>query len=117
MTPITIEPARADHFVRLNGRPPALTSRAIAAVRGDEVLGIAGVYPKGEYLAMFFDRKDELTKHRRVIVRGIRRVMEIAKRVGVPIVAKADPAIAGSASMLEHMGFKPYTGEIFIWRR
>ena len=94
---------------------PKQTMRAILAMDGEHVLGIAGIYRQDAALVLFGQISDELRAHRRVIVRAIRLVMKMATRVKIPIVAMADPEIDGSDILLEHMGFKPFQGRVYIW--
>lgn len=89
------------------------TVRAVAAVRGDQVLGIAGLYCDGLWTRMFSELTDELRRDKRALVRLARAVLELA-RPRAPVYAEADPRIPGSAKLLEHMDFRHERGDIYI---
>lgn len=95
---------------------PAKTVRAIAAVRGEEVLGVAGIYPSHAGWVMFAEFKDDIRADKRVMVRGIRALAAMVKRRNMAVAALADPEIQGSSTLLEHMGFQPAYGDVFVWQ-
>lgn len=106
-----IRPATAEDFVRLRASTPK-TARAYVAVRGEEVIGVGGVYRDGVSLVVFSELTDTLRKDRRTMVR--------LKRAVIPMIqprtlAFADPDIDGSDALLEHMGFEPLDGRIYQW--
>lgn len=93
--------------------------RAIAAVDGDRVLGVAGFYPKNGRLVLIAsiakDARAEISRHKRTLVRCARRVMGMVAALEMPVYAEADPHIDGSASLLVHLGFT-HTGQgIYTW--
>lgn len=90
------------------------TIRAVAAVRGEEVLGVAGLYCDGTWTRMFSALTDDLRRDRRGLVKISRAVMELA-RPRAPVYADADPEIEGSRKLLEHLGFKPVRGNLYVW--
>lgn len=90
------------------------TIRAVAAVRGEEVLGVAGLYCDGTWTQMFSALTDELRRDRRGLVKISRAVMDLA-RPRAPVYAEADPEIEGSRKLLEHLGFKPVRGNLYVW--
>lgn len=108
--------ATAEILERFYGDAPARTVRAIAAVRDDRVIGVAGVYADGSRLVMFSQLTDELRRDRRSIVRGIRRLTELARARRMPVHAVADAAIEGSERLLEHIGFQRVSPEVFVWQ-
>lgn len=109
-----IVPATAEMLERCGG-VPAKTVRAVAAVRGAEVIGVAGVYSSEAGWVMFADLTDELRADKRAIVRGIRAVLELVRRRRMVVVALADPEIRGSATLLEHIGFRRALGDAFLY--
>lgn len=110
-----IRPATAELLARFYGQAPTRTQRAVVAVDGERVIGVAGVYPDGARMVMFSELTDELKRDKRAIVRGIRAVRRLAP-AGVPVHALADPDIAGSEVLLEHMGFTPVHGRVYAWQ-
>jgi hypothetical protein len=83
------------------------TARVLAAVRGEEVLGIAGVCRTESGYLVFASLTDELRRDRRALVRGMRAVMALAKRCRGPLLATCDEKIPKAAEFLRHIGFVP----------
>lgn len=113
---IQIVPATVEMFERFVGEAPQRTVRAVAVVRDDEVLGIAGVCVDKCRLVMFSELSDELKKNKRAIARGIRALMRIAGRFNLPIYAVADKTIEGSDKLLEHLRFQKTVSGVYVWR-
>lgn len=90
------------------------SARVLAAVRGDQVLGIAGIYRAESGYVVFASLTDELRRDRRAIVRGVRAVFALARRCRAPLYATCDEAIPAAAGFLHHLGFVPGNGG--IWR-
>lgn len=109
-----IRPATVKHFERLKGTPPPKSARAFAAVRGEDVIGIAGVYRDGPSLVLFSELTDELRHDKRAGVRLKRAVMPLI--AGKLAYAQADPAIDGSDKLLLHLGFELCHGRTYQWR-
>lgn len=109
-----IRPATSDDFLRLNGEVPVRTARALSVVRGEDVIGIAGVYRDGWSLVAFSDFTDELRADKRSIVRLKRAFMPLLD--GHEVFAHADPEIEGSDVLLENLGFVPFDGRIYQWQ-
>jgi hypothetical protein len=106
-----ILPATVEHFDRLKGALP-MTARAFAVVRGEDVLGIGGVYRDGAIQVMFSELTDELRRDKRSLIRLIRSVKALLRPRAQ---AFADPEIKGSEALLEHMGFEPLVGRVYQW--
>src|SRR5690606_27629585 len=98
------------------GKPPMRSQRAYVALKGDRVIGVAGIYTDTERNVMFSDLTDELRKDKRAIVRGIRAVMRLAEKRDIPTCAYADPQIEGSGKLLEHMGFVHIKDGVYQWQ-
>lgn len=110
-----IVPATSEMIERLTGEAPAITVRAAAAVRGEEVIGVGGVYANESGWVMFSTLTDELRKDKRALVKLVRAVQRYIARCPMGVVATADPAIKGSDVLLEHMGFQRVQGDIYLW--
>lgn len=106
-----IRPATMEHFERLKSSP-LKTARAFAVVRGEDVIGIGGVYRDGASLVLFSELTDELRKDKRSLIRLVRAVTPMLRP---RTLALADPDIDGSDVLLEHMGFEPFEGRIYQW--
>lgn len=107
--------ATPELLTRFYGHPPKRTMRAVAAVRGERVIGIAGIYPDGHRQVMFSELTDEIRADRRAIVRGIRAVTELARARGTAVHARA-AEVDGAERMLEHIGFVKVHPEVFVWK-
>lgn len=90
------------------------TVRAIAAVENGEVLGVTGFYPQEGHLVIFADiapkARAEICRHKRTLIKCAWKVLGMAMRRRMPIVATADPEIEGADRLLEHLGFAPHNG-------
>lgn len=89
------------------------TFRAIAARKGDETLGIGGVYYDSGSVIAFSVFKPEMNDHPQAKVRALRKILKI---MGTrPCLAMADPNIPGSAERLERLGFEHIEGNLYRW--
>jgi hypothetical protein len=109
---IEIRPATHEMLQRVSGDVPKRTARAIAAVRGDEVLGVGGVYREGTNLVLFSYMTDELRKNKRALIRALRAVTRLMRGT---VYSWADPEIKGSDALLKHMGFEHYRDGVYQW--
>lgn len=96
------------------GERPYKTMKAIACVEDGEVLAVGGycVLPHG--IAVFSEIKPEAMSKKKMIVKGTRMIMEMAKKAKLPIYAIAQPEIEGSCRLLEKLGFVEKEG-IYRW--
>ena len=108
-----IVPATAAMIRSLHAELPK-TVRAVAAVEGDRVLGVAGIYPQEGYLILFGaiapDTRAELHRHKRALLRCVWKVLGFAMQRRMPVFAVADEDIEGSDRFLRHLGFIPREG-------
>jgi hypothetical protein len=108
---IELRPATEADLRAFAGEAEMPTVKAIAGVRACDgaVLGIGGLRYAGEgkqrRLVLFLDLKPEGRKYRKAIVRGLRRVLEMAQ--GLPIIAVCDPSEPGAPALLRHIGLTP----------
>ena len=113
---IRILPATPNLLARTRVGRPAKTMRCLVAVDDtDKVLAVAGMYADGNRLVLFADLSDTLRQNKRALVRGWRALMSIAVKKNATVHAVADPQIAGSRALLEHMGFEHLTGDLYQW--
>lgn len=114
---ITIVPA-TDAMVRmrLKDRPQA-SIRAVAAVDGDQVLGVGGVYVDGTRLWLFANVDKSAWQDRRAVVKAYRAVLAFGRGLHMPIHAIPEEGNPQAVALLEHMGFKPIRpAPVYEWR-
>lgn len=104
---IAIRPATRADFQEFYGKAPSMTTRALAGENDEGLVGMAGYYLAGDVVAVFTDFREGLDK--RDIIRGARAVVNLAKKVGVDLIAKQD----SDNDALKHFGFEQ-DGE--VWR-
>jgi len=111
-----IVPATPELLERTRVGKPPMSMRALVGLdEHDNVVAVAGMYPAGHRMVLFADLTDQLRGNKRDLIRGIRALMELAAKRNAPVHALADPEIEGSRALLEHMGFKNLTGDLYAW--
>ena len=110
------EPADAAALTEFYGELPAETTRAVVARLDGRVVGIVGVAISGGYATLFSDTKPELAPYLRsmVILRAVRRSIDTAKGLGLPVLAW--PCLETGARLLAREGFRSDTAERGWWR-
>lgn len=108
---MTIEPATREQLLQLYTEIPK-TVRAFAAVDGDKVLGVAGVYQENGVQVCFAKLTDELRANKRMVVLGMRKVLGLFGSMVFAICDQNEPKAPG---LLRHVGFQPIKGEVYIW--
>lgn len=115
-----IVPATAEILTRLTSEPLPRTVRAIAAMEGDQILGATGYYPENGGLVIFCymskEMREQISRHKRTVVRCSRIVMGWALEKGMPIYAICDSRIKNAEVLLRHLGFEPDHQEVWQWR-
>ena len=109
-------PATAELWQRFFGRAEKRTVRALAMVRGEEVLGIGGYYVQDQCVVMFSDISEEGMKYRRLIVRGAYELLRTAAQRKLPAHVVPDPRILGAERFLAQLGFRPSDQGVWEWR-
>lgn len=102
------------------GKAPSNTFKGVVAVKGEEVIGIGGVFYMQSHLVAFSDMKPEMRKYKKSIVKGVRLIMKMVKEAGRPVYTIACPDEPTASKLLEGLGFKPTglrneIGETLIW--
>ena len=115
MTSTEILPATPELMRRFYGRMPRRTSEAIVAVRGDRVLGVAGIYRESGAAVAFSELSDELKADKRALVRGARTLTLMLERGGRDVYAMKGDA-QGADVLLRHIGFEPAEMGAWVWR-
>lgn len=109
---IAIIPATIEHYRALYGDNPPFTMRAMTAVEGDRVLGMAGVYDENGNQVVFAKLTDELKGNRKAVLRGARKVMAMFDK---RVFALCDPNLETADGFLRHFGFKPVGKGVYQW--
>jgi hypothetical protein len=113
---ITIVPA-TQAMCSSRGLLPNPTVRAVAAIDGDKVLGIGGVYLDGTRLWLFAEVEKEAWQDRRAVVKAYRAVLAFGRGLHMPIHAIPEEGNPQAVALLEHMGFKPIRpAPVYEWR-
>ncbi len=99
------------------GHLGAKTVRAFVAVRGSNVVGIAGVLYSHGLTPVLFSWADRTAMSTRDVVLGARYFL--SQGLTFPAVALAEPNIAGSKRFLVKLGFRHLAsmseGEVYAW--
>ncbi len=103
--PATEELVARFYAERPDGRPK-VTTRSVVAVKDGKPVGIGGFIVERDAgrVVLFGDLTDELRSDKRLLVRGYRAVLDMAKAYGLRIHSYAEPTIDGSEKLLSHMG-------------
>jgi len=112
---ITVDYASGEDIERLMGERPAKTVRAVAIKEGDEVLGIACLFVDETRQGVLAEFTDRARADKRAMVRLYRMMVELAKRAKLPTYAQARPDIPKAKEFLEHIGFKHFFGDNYVW--
>lgn len=114
----TVTLATPELLEQFYGAPPARSIRAVVAVKDDQVIGVAGVYPDPRHgrQIMFSDLTDTLRAEKRAIVKGYRMVLERLVRPGIPVQTLVDNDIKGADVLLQHIGFRHIARGIYQWQ-
>lgn len=113
---IKVVPATYDMVRSFYGHGLAHSMRALAAVRGEEVLGVVGVYPEHGRQVIFMDVKDELRSHPMAFARGSKVVMRWLRESRMPTHAMCDETIEAAERFLERLGFRRIHKQLFEWQ-
>jgi hypothetical protein len=104
---VVFRPATAEDAERYYGRRPPLSFKGFVAVRGNEVLGIAGIsYDNGMRVA-FSEFKEALRSDRRALAKGVKMTMKLVNEIKGPVYAVADDEEPTSTKLLAKLGWVP----------
>jgi hypothetical protein len=116
MTDIKLVPLTQSLAESFYGARPMKTIQGIAAVRGNQVLGLAGFYRNDTKIIVFTELNEEIRKDRRTLVKGIRLIRRMIKNYRFPVYSYADPCIQNADILLLHVGFTHYDNGVYQWR-
>jgi hypothetical protein len=102
---VKIEKATAEHVKKyFNGKLPAFSLRGVAAVDGERVLGIGGIYRAGHQFMLFIDMDEEMKKHKRALIEASRLVLHEINRYTM-VTAIVNPEDTKAVAFAERFGF------------
>ena len=103
MTNIEIVPATQELAFKFYGFTPPKTIKAVAAVKENEVVGIAGIFKAGLVWMLFSDMKQDVLDDKRSMVKAIRQLRKIVENTRIPVYAKADENKEGAETLIGHI--------------
>jgi hypothetical protein len=90
-------------------------ARTLIGLVGERPVGAVGVYPERGRLILFAHLTPEARVYKRYLLLAGRRILASIAHIRAPVEARANPHIAGSARLLEHLGFRKMWGDVFRW--
>lgn len=110
---IKTEPLKKHHFEQYEGSPPPYTMRGVAALDGDEVVGICTVIPVlGEKIVAFDIKDASCMQIKRMIIKGWQ---DLKPLLTGRCIAFRDEEKPTSMDFLTHFGFEP-EGDVYVYR-
>lgn len=103
MTNIKIVPATEELTVKFYGFLPPKTIKAFAAVKEDDVVGIAGMFKAGLVWMLFSDMKQDVLNDKRAMVTALRSIRKLVDNARIPVYAKADENAEGAETLISHI--------------
>lgn len=113
-----IIPATTDILIRYYGHPLALTVRAVAAMDGDDIIGVGGIYMQDSSAVLFTDMTERLRRDKRLMIAGIRAINEIIGHVialNIPLYTKEAEGVEGTDILMKHMNFEEFSAKDKVW--
>lgn len=123
MTNIEIKRATPELLEKFYGKTPELSQKAVVAVRGDEVLGVAGIYQDHGANVLFSEIRPDIEEdimkftYRRAFTQCMREVIEYAKQSTLPVFSVAKDGRDISCRLLERMGMVEIKPGVYKWNQ
>ena len=123
MTSINVIKATPELLEKFYGDVPKFSQKAVAAVRGDEVLGVAGIYRQYGVNVLFSEIRPDIEEdimkftYRRAFVECMREVINYAKTSNLPVVSVAKEGRDISCRLLRRLGMKEIKPGVFKWNQ
>lgn len=118
---LNIRPANADDLQRQFAAARARTVRAYAVEADGVVIALIGYYLDNGRAVIFSAINDEARKragwYPRAVLRCACTIVQEALKLGMPVLAVADPRVPGSDKLLERVGFARDYKDIFVWKQ
>ena len=115
---VKVRTATQEDFKALEGKALPRTVRAIAITYNGELAAVAGHYLQDGCVVLFSKiapAAREVKGFGRYVLRFARDALREVRDYGMPVLAQADPSVPRSAELLEHLGFKAFYKETYIW--
>ena len=112
---IEFVPATPELMARFYGKPIERTVRGFVGMEDGEVLGIGGYYLTQESIIVFSEISPKGMTKKKSIVKGIKKVLQIAKQTGLPIYAVPDVNIESASKLLKPIGFIELKPGVYRW--
>ena len=121
MTSCRIEPATPETVEAFYGEPVGYSFKGIVAVEDENVIGIGGIYRLNGKRIAFTDMKPEMRKHKKIMVKSCRLLMDMIRKEHRPVYAVANQDEPTAQDLLARLGFEPTGqfneyGETVVWR-
>ena len=110
LLPLTIR-----HYLRLHGEPPPFRTKGVVVAEDDRPLAIGGIGFMGEYLYVYMDMVPEATRYPKLLLKGGKQVIEMGRKVGLPMIATQNEELGTSERFLRRLGFEPHEGLLYVW--
>lgn len=110
---IEFRPATAAAVDEFFGARPRQTVTAFVGYLEGKAVTIGGLAREGQVIKLFWDIAPGYEKHMRCmsVLRAIKRVMALAEKSPLPVVA-----VAGNPELLERLGFEHIGGDDYVWQ-
>ena len=109
-----IRPASAEDILAFYGRRLPWRARALAVTdAASRLIGLGGFSLQPHGLTVFMDVATGVdpARHKRVLIRAGRQVMQTARAMDRPVLACREADWPASANLLAHFGFEKISGE------
>jgi hypothetical protein len=120
MSKVIIRPANGQDFYEVYGHSPARNMKAYAAELDGKTIAVGGLYYFPEQIIAFTKIKEGYENQKVGLAKGCLKLMEMLKRINIPVFAVADPDIEGSEDLLLRCGFEYVKrcdqGEVYVWQ-
>ena len=112
---ITVRPLTSWDILNWYGSSRKETIKGYAAEMNGKLIGIGGVAFHPNYAEAFSEIKPEFMQNKKALVKAAKKVRELFKGLGYPILAVPDDSHPNAAKFLEYLGFEEHEG-VYIWR-
>lgn len=119
MSKVIIRPANGQDFYDVYGHSPSRNMKAYAAELDGKTIAIGGLYYFPEQIIAFTKIKEGYENQKVGLAKGALKLLEMLRKINVPVFAVADPDVPGSSETLLRCGFeyvkRSEQGEVYVW--
>ena len=112
---IEIKPATKELIYQWYDGPPAYSMRGYVIAEGGELIALTGVFICEGKKYIFSEVKEEIFKHKRMIILAARKVMKDVE--GQTVYAVATEGVETAPRFIEHYGFERVAPGANVYRR